>query len=384
MKLRFHSLFAVGCLFVAPAMTFAQSDPFAVLLGRYGLARTPLDAEGIIVPGSLLIGGDGLTTIHVLPYEISSNDVSYSDDALDDMSVIRVESVEGGTTGSGGGGFTLQKWAPGITSKTATGMVSDQADFTVAELSSTQIDKLVLHQPEIKAIYEDWHNPKEAGRNVWLVVSVFYTKSLNVANSTQRQLALSTGGKLPDCPAALSTATPPLQAASTGGTPTVPASQPVSAPVTPASTIRSTQTSTTKPEDSGVATAGSPAPSGSVTANVAGYGVTIGVDHKASTSKKTTKENIQRGVAAATSTVAAVGTVATGLSSGTLITAFGYSCRDSRDVAHLLTQTPTAIGIKVVPVGYFTHPEGLLHKQSAPTDFTYDVVSKQPVFTMAK
>lgn len=90
-------LVVAACLFAPSLPTLAQSDPFQALLTRYGAARTPLDAEGIIVPGSLLIQPDSRTgTIaHVLPYEISKEDAAYSDAALQDMEVVPLESING-------------------------------------------------------------------------------------------------------------------------------------------------------------------------------------------------------------------------------------------------------------------------------------------------
>ena len=95
MRRMLKRLVVSSCFMLVPTFAGAQSDPIAALLGRYKLSRTPFDAEGVIVPGSLLVGGGDLGSIHILPYEISASDISFSDAALQDMTIVPLESVDG-------------------------------------------------------------------------------------------------------------------------------------------------------------------------------------------------------------------------------------------------------------------------------------------------
>jgi hypothetical protein len=198
---------------------------------------------------------------------------------------------------------------------------------------------------------------------------------LNVADSSKHEINLATGGKLPECPTSLTDSTPALGSPSKAAPPA--ATNPPAAATNPPSAINPPAATNPPAANNG----------GSVTGNFDGYAVALGVT-KPSDSKNNTASNIQKSVAAANTVATTIASVATGAANGTLITAFGYSCRDSHDVAHLVSTNPIAIGVKVVAVGHFTHdrhvfgiPTGI---PSKPTDFTWDLVATPPKFTNAK
>lgn len=295
----------------------------------------------------------------------------------------------------------MQDSRPGLATQNLTGLASNQAELTIAELTSTQVDQLVLHQQGLHNIWQDWHRKGEATSTVWLVTGVFYTKQLDVANDVQHKITLASGDQLPSCPAALGNATPKLPPAAAsvadatnhaGDTQTTPTSAPTPAPTDahsnqPPASEGNPPTTTKQPSTPAASENNPPTTKNQNVAEVSGSatvgGVKITFDYTPSVSKKTTQANLVKGLAAASEVAATAAGQA--VSAAVPVTVFAYSCRESNDIAHLVATIPVAIGVKVAMVGYFTHP--VMHMkllQSKPTDFTYDYGQEIPKFTNAR